>query len=108
MLCCVHIKDASLVSYASEANQVLLRYSTYVELWKLGTTSSEPGKDDEILPLQSTPVKLLQLKSHGSQVIYSCAVSPKANWLAYSSASGLRLFSVGQVCTCSTWVLTYM
>ena len=55
------------------------------------------GKDGEILPLSSTPVKILEVRARAGQRIVSCAISKCGRWLAYCDQTSLRLFSLSLV-----------
>lgn len=82
----------SYCSLASEASLLLLRYHSELEVWKLGKTSASSGQDRERLSLSLSPVKAVSLQSKGGQQIICSAISSDGRWLAYSTASELKLF----------------
>lgn len=82
----------SYCSVAPEASLLLLRYQSHLEVWKLGKTNASSGKDREHLPLTLSPVKALLLESKERQQIMCSAISSDGRWLAYSTASGLKVF----------------
>lgn len=82
------------VKLARNANAVLFRYQSSLALWRLGTTSVQYEKDNTTLPLDSNPMKLVQLKTKDEEFIMSCAVSCNGLWLAYSTVNCLRLFQI--------------
>ncbi|XP_025975475.2 U3 small nucleolar RNA-associated protein 4 homolog [Dromaius novaehollandiae] len=82
-----------LVSCARKARLLLFQFSQHLELWRLGSTS-ESGKDGEVLPVCRMPEHLVQLKSKGPEHIYCSCVSPCGSWIAYSTASRFHLYRV--------------
>ncbi|XP_054278746.1 U3 small nucleolar RNA-associated protein 4 homolog isoform X2 [Macrosteles quadrilineatus] len=83
------------VYLAPEARCLLLRYTTYLELWRLGCTQvSQPANTQHSLPLAQDAVKLVQLLSKDSQHIRCAAVSSDAKWIAYSTDTLFRLYSL--------------
>lgn len=66
------------------ASCVLLRYPSYLEVWRIGTSYSG----------NSSPKKLLQVKTKMNEVIMCSSISADGEWLAYSSQFQMRLFSV--------------
>lgn len=86
--------SCSLVKVAPEASIVMLQYSDYLEVWKLGHTSKESNKSGDILPLKSNPIKLVQLKTKDSERIVCCAISKNAEYLAYSDQDTVKIYSL--------------
>lgn len=75
---------------------VLLRYSNYIELWKLGSVSKklqQYAKPGMIHQLQEEPVNLLKLKTKANESIISCAVTSDSKIIAYSTDSAIKLFN---------------
>lgn len=85
------IPSHSLVSVAREAGLLLLRYPTYLELWRLGQTRSTSNVNGDILPLCSKPLKLLQLKARQGETIVCSAVSPDGSVIAFSDQEKIRV-----------------
>ncbi|KAK7505273.1 hypothetical protein BaRGS_00003435 [Batillaria attramentaria] len=81
----------SMVSVAAEAGLLLLRYSTYLELWRLGHTTSSSNVNGEILSLRSKPLKLLQLKARPGETIVCSAISPDGTVVAFSDQEKIRV-----------------
>ncbi|KAG8285601.1 U3 small nucleolar RNA-associated protein 4 [Homalodisca vitripennis] len=87
--------SSSSVCLAPKARCVLLRYAKYLELWRLGDTQGwKPDHSQHSLPLSQDVVKLVQLHSKDSQHIRCAAVSGDAHWIAYSTDSLFRLYSL--------------
>ncbi|KAM9754844.1 LOW QUALITY PROTEIN: U3 small nucleolar RNA-associated protein 4 homolog [Menidia menidia] len=81
----------SLVCCAKKAGLLLFQFPDHLELWRLGE-SDGPGKPGDCLPVKRKPEKLIQLKRKGEEHICRSALSPCGGWLAYSTASSLRLY----------------
>ncbi|KAI7802339.1 U3 small nucleolar RNA-associated protein 4 homolog [Triplophysa rosa] len=80
-----------LVSCAKKAGLMLFQYPSHLELWRLGESEGQaiPGSS---LPIIKKPEKLLLLKVKGEEHIRCSIVSPCGEWIAYSTASSLRLY----------------
>lgn len=80
-----------LVSCAKKAGLMLFQYPSHLELWRLGESEGEaiPGSS---LPVKRKPEKLLQLKVKGEEHIRCSVVSLCGEWIAYSTASSLRMY----------------
>lgn len=96
--------QSPIISIAVKEKLVLLRYSNYVELWKLstplGTDKLENGHGEmvsKILPIQDRPEKLLVLKSYNQETITCAAISDDGNWLVYATNLRLRVY-------CLSWM----
>nr|XP_002128329.1 U3 small nucleolar RNA-associated protein 4 homolog [Ciona intestinalis] len=82
------------VSVAQAANLVLLQYSTYLEVWKMGTSVDNTETKSKVLPLEEQPLKMVQLKVPTSSVdhIKCSSISSCGHWIAYSTTSTFRLY----------------
>lgn len=84
-----------VVCLASLARCVLLRYPKHLELWRLGDSHTPPSPQiTHPLPLSQDVVKLVQLLSKDNVRVRCAAVSPDASWLAYSTDSLFRLYTL--------------
>lgn len=81
----------SLVSCAKKAGLLLFQFSDHLEVWRLGESEGE-GQAGDSLPVKRKPEKLIQLKRKGEDHICCSALSPCGSWLAYSTASSVRLY----------------
>ncbi|KAK3086816.1 hypothetical protein FSP39_023935 [Pinctada imbricata] len=88
------IPHHKVVHVAKQRKLVLLQYSNYLELWKLGHTRASSDKNGEILPLESNPLKLLQLKTKDDEHIVCSGISSDGEWLCYADQFSLRLYKV--------------
>ncbi|XP_074661710.1 U3 small nucleolar RNA-associated protein 4 homolog [Tubulanus polymorphus] len=84
----------NVVHIAAADASVLLQYSNYLELWKLGSTNKTSNRNGDILPLTTNPIKLLQLKSRDAETIVCSALSTCGKWIAYSDLYSVRLYHV--------------
>ncbi|GAB1603337.1 U3 small nucleolar RNA-associated protein 4 homolog [Argonauta hians] len=91
------IPQKKLVHIADSANMVLLQYTAHLELWQLGHTSADAGVNVDILPLDSSPVHLAQLKSKGDHAIVCSTLSSNATMLAYSTVTDTRIYYISLV-----------
>lgn len=83
------------MSLAPDARCLLLRYSKHLDLWRLGDTDGcQPDHTQHTLPLSHNVLRLVQLLSKDGQHVRCGAVSSDARWLAYSTDSLFRLYSV--------------
>lgn len=81
----------SLVSCAKKTGLLLFQFSDHLEVWRLGESEGH-GKPGDSLPVRRKPEKLIQLKRKGEDHICCSALSPCGSWLAYSTASSVRLY----------------
>lgn len=75
---------------------ILLRYSNYLELWRLGSTVKVPQetvRPGMIHQLEEEPIKLLELKTKGDENIISCAINKDSKTIVYSTDSHVRVFN---------------
>ncbi|KAI4486585.1 hypothetical protein M0804_005955 [Polistes exclamans] len=75
---------------------VLLCYSNYLELWRLGSsvqTASETVKVGMLHQLDNEPIKLLELKTKGDESILSYAISKDSKTIVYSTNTHVRVFN---------------
>ncbi|KAK2586925.1 hypothetical protein KPH14_009855 [Odynerus spinipes] len=75
---------------------VLLRYTSYLELWRLGSpakAASESVQIGMLHQLEEEPIKLLKLKTKGEESILSCAISKDSKTIVYSTDSHVRVFN---------------
>ncbi|XP_051580031.1 U3 small nucleolar RNA-associated protein 4 homolog [Myxocyprinus asiaticus] len=89
----IHFPHRNLVSCARKAGLMLFQYPSYLELWRLGESEGIdiPGMS---LSIKRKPEKLLHLKVKGEEHICCSAVSLCGDWIAYSTASSLRLYKL--------------
>uniref|UniRef100_A0A1A9W3B5 WD repeat-containing protein 55 homolog n=1 Tax=Glossina brevipalpis TaxID=37001 RepID=A0A1A9W3B5_9MUSC len=85
------------VSVSSTLRLILLRYPNYLEIWRLGSPKKNSEFQDsnqrcQLLGLDKTPEKLVELKSKGEDPIVCSVLSPNGNWLCYSTLGAIRLF----------------
>lgn len=74
---------------------ILLRYSNYLELWRLGSVAKDPPNLDNSTMLCETddePIKVLRLDSYGGESIISCAISKDSKTIVYSTDTHVKLF----------------
>ncbi|XP_069113108.1 U3 small nucleolar RNA-associated protein 4 homolog [Argopecten irradians] len=86
------IPHRSMVQVARQAEMVILKYTDYLEVWRLGHTNKTSKTDGEILPLQSNPLKLVQLKNKSSEPIVCFAISSHGNMVAFSDQDSIRAY----------------
>lgn len=114
---CPPIPQAPCVMVCPESRSLLLRYTSSLEVWRLGDTDnaikngpqSRGKKQPKALPMNGNdserssvkseqivqnPVKILELKSRHDEHITCCALSSDSKWLAYSTESLIRIFYV--------------
>lgn len=74
------------MSVAASAGVILLRHSDHVELYRLSSGEEE-----------RTPELLLRLSAKPGFSVTSAGISEQANWLAYSTQSHARFFTLVSV-----------
>ncbi|EZA58210.1 U3 small nucleolar RNA-associated protein 4 homolog isoform X1 [Ooceraea biroi] len=75
---------------------ILLRYTNYLELWRLGSATKdppEPVRSSMLHQLDDQPIKLLQLQTKGDESIISCAINKDSKTIAYSTDTHVRIFN---------------
>ncbi|XP_076471280.1 LOW QUALITY PROTEIN: U3 small nucleolar RNA-associated protein 4 homolog [Babylonia areolata] len=82
----------SMVSVARQAGLVMLRYPTYLEVWRLGHTDATSSSSGDILPLKYEHLKLIQLKARSGERISCSAISADGSCLAFSDQEKLRVY----------------
>ncbi|XP_067245321.1 U3 small nucleolar RNA-associated protein 4 homolog [Chanodichthys erythropterus] len=87
----INFPHRSLVSCARKSGLMLFQYPVHLELWRLGESEGQ-GIPGSSLLVKRKPEKLLHLKVKGEDHIRCSAVSPCGEWIAYSTASSLRLY----------------
>lgn len=80
------------VSVADKVHCILLNYSNALEMWQLGKTNINSGKNGEVLPLVSKERKILKLNCKEDETIICCALSDNGRWLAYSTQEKLKMY----------------
>nr|XP_014094570.1 U3 small nucleolar RNA-associated protein 4 homolog [Bactrocera oleae] len=99
------------VAISKKNRMLLLRYTNYFEVWRLGSTDGRPqlvgptenendhkskqkAKEPErrMLALDTVPEKLLEFKSKNDEPIICATISPDGQWLCYSTQKSIRLF----------------
>lgn len=75
---------------------ILLRYTNYLELWRLGSATKEPPelvRSSMLHQLDEEPMKLLQLQTKGDESIISYAVNKDSKTIVYSTDTHVRVFN---------------
>ncbi|XP_021354658.1 U3 small nucleolar RNA-associated protein 4 homolog [Mizuhopecten yessoensis] len=88
------VPHRSMVQVARDAELVVLKYTDYLEVWRLGYTNKTSETDGEILPLQSNPLNLVQLKNKSSEPIICFAISSHGNVVAFSDQDSIRAYKL--------------
>jgi len=89
-----HLPTPGSVSIARQARCVLMTYRDRLELWRLGSTSYSTGGIGAVLPLDSEPVKVVELGVKKGEVVVCSAVHSSGEWMAYSTTARVRLLRV--------------
>lgn len=82
------------LAVASEARAVLLAYLTRLELWRLGRTTNTSGAIGSVLPLDSSPVKLVEVGVKEGERLVCSAIHKSAKFMAFCTNSRVRLLSL--------------
>ncbi|XP_012526821.1 U3 small nucleolar RNA-associated protein 4 homolog [Monomorium pharaonis] len=75
---------------------ILLRYTNYLELWRLGSATKDPPelvRSSMLHQLDEEPIRLLQLQTKGDESIISYAVNKDSKTLVYSTDTHVRVFN---------------
>ncbi|TMW43678.1 hypothetical protein DOY81_011242, partial [Sarcophaga bullata] len=98
------------VTVAAQERLILLRYTNYLEIWRLGSSTgcqeliegnnesldeNVPQlnkKESKTLSLDTIPEKLLEFRSKNDETIVCSSLSPNGRWLCYSTQKEIRLF----------------
>lgn len=88
------IPHRSMVQVARDAEMVVLQYTNSLEVWQLGRSNKTSPVNGEILPLQSNPVKLVQLKNKSDEPIVCFTVSSHGNFIALSDQNCIRAYNL--------------
>lgn len=75
---------------------VLLRYSNYLELWRLGSATKDPPKlvgPAMLHQLEDEPIKLLRLETKDDENIISYAINKDSKTIVYSTDTYVRVFN---------------
>ncbi|XP_059917134.1 U3 small nucleolar RNA-associated protein 4 homolog [Gadus macrocephalus] len=91
--CKITFPHRSLVSCGKKAGILLFQFPERLEVWRLGE-SNENGIPGEELSVTKKPEALIHLKRKGDDHICCSTLSPCGGWLAYASASSVRLFQL--------------
>lgn len=75
----------------------MLRYSEYLEVWKLGDSVASSGEPGAVLGLAQDSVRLLELRTKHNEQIVCFGISNDAQWIGYSTESHLRFFRLSVV-----------
>ncbi|XP_046328638.1 U3 small nucleolar RNA-associated protein 4 homolog [Haliotis rufescens] len=82
-----------LVSVAKAAGLLLLQYPTWLEVWRLGATKRNSNLHGEILPLDTKPLKLVQLKAKIGECVVCSAIAADGALIGYSDERSIRLYT---------------
>uniref|UniRef100_A0A8C4ZZD9 UTP4 small subunit processome component n=1 Tax=Gadus morhua TaxID=8049 RepID=A0A8C4ZZD9_GADMO len=88
--CKITFPHRSLVSCGKKAGILLFQFPERLEVWRLG----ESNENGEELSVTKKPEALIHLKRKGDDHICCSTLSPCGGWLAYASASSVRLFQL--------------
>ncbi|XP_067207105.1 U3 small nucleolar RNA-associated protein 4 homolog isoform X2 [Linepithema humile] len=75
---------------------ILLRYTNYLELWRLGSVTKDCPKligTSMLHQLDKEPIKLLQLETKSGESIVSCAINKDSKTIVYSTDTHVRVFN---------------
>ncbi|KAL0124623.1 hypothetical protein PUN28_006462 [Cardiocondyla obscurior] len=75
---------------------ILLRYTNYLQLWRLGTATKDPPelvRSSMLHQLDEEPIKLLQLQTKGDESIISYAINKDSKTIVYSTDTHVRVFN---------------
>lgn len=86
-----YLPRSSALAVASPARLLMVAYKASLEVWKLGSTDSLCGALGNLLPLSSSPSKLLEVSCKPGERVTASAVHPSGRWLVYSTDRRLRL-----------------
>lgn len=86
-----YLPRSSALAVASPSRLFMVAYKASLEVWKLGSTDSLSGALGNLLPLSSTPSKLLEVSCKPGERVTASAVHPSGRWLVYSTDRRLRL-----------------
>lgn len=85
---------------APEKRILLLKYSNYIELWKLGTPSDslylteEEDDPKKVFTLKEGLEKLLEFRAKHDAAIVCSTISPDGNFFVYSTVDAIRIFRI--------------
>lgn len=80
------------VHVAEMASIIMLQYTDYLELWRLGCTQCVEGENGTKLKLSREPVKLLQLKARSQDHVVCSHISSNGEWLIYSHTTAIHFY----------------
>lgn len=75
---------------------ILLRYTNYLELWRLGSATKDPPElvnSSMLHQVDDVPIKLLQLQTKADESIISYAINKDSKTIAYSTDTHVRVFN---------------
>lgn len=88
--------QSSCVTICRKSRCILLRYTNYLELWRLGSITKDPPElvgSSMLHQLDEEPRKLLQLQTKGNESIISCAINKDSKTIVYSTDTHVRVFN---------------
>lgn len=89
-----NLPSPGCVSLARQARSVLLSFRDRLELWRLGSTSYSSAGIGAVLPLDTEPVKVVEVGVKQGEVVVCSAVHTSGEWMAYSTTARVRLLKV--------------
>jgi len=89
-----NLPHPSCISLARAARCALLSFRDRLELWRLGKTSVSSAGIGAVLPLDSEPVKVVEVGVKDGEVVVCSAVHTSGEWMAYSTTARIRLFNI--------------
>ncbi|XP_015116456.1 U3 small nucleolar RNA-associated protein 4 homolog [Diachasma alloeum] len=90
------------VTICRKSRCILLRYSNYLELWRLGTSNTIDSPDRNgyvkekngmVYQLEEDPIKLLELRTKKNEGIISYAITKDSKMIIYSTDNHVRVFN---------------
>lgn len=88
--------QSSCATICRKSRCILLRYTNYLELWRLGSVTKDPPelvRSSMLHQLDEEPTKLLQLQTKGNESIISCAINKDSKTIVYSTDTHVRVFN---------------
>jgi len=92
-----NLPQPSCISLAREARCTLLSSRDKLELWRLGKTSYSTAGIGAVLPLESEPLKVVEVGVKQGEVVVCSAVHTSGEWVAYSTTARIRLLHISGV-----------
>ncbi|KMR04269.1 cirhin-like protein [Lasius niger] len=88
--------QAPCATICRKSRCILLRYTNYLELWRLGSITKDPPelvRSSMLHELDEEPMKLLELQTKGDESIISFAINKDSKTIVYSTDTHVRVFN---------------